>query len=582
MNVSEMMLVRKIAPNLLPALFFLLLLMPIKYREQWAVDLALRQIFHLFMTIVILVVLLQSRVMRRLFHAIGARAAGFVALPHRWLIGGCAGCFFIMACTLSGQLFQHIPHIPDSAAHYVHAKIIASGHLTAPRHPYQDSFPIQYFSVNAYKLFSSYPPGHASILALGMLVGAPWIINPLLGSLFIVALYFLGREIGNRTTGIIAIFLALVSPFVVFMSSEYMSYATSLLLVTLFMLFYLRLLKHQRWHDAVVVGLCLGYIGITRPHCAALVMSFYVAHAAWTCRLHFTRRIKPHLVIAASAAPFFGFFLYYNSITTGSALVTGYESVQGFSKGWVTYLHKKEFPISDLRRALVQSGSLAVDFFCWPVPSFVLMTGLFLFRLQKGFAYLAACLCMTFFLGLIVFLVHDIQIFSARFLYENSGMVLVLSALALQRIPAATRRFRLTRVSLHTWVGALVVMCALFTLYGLSHRTREQYHKYGNHYYFGNADYGKALTQAVKTPALVLVDKFYYVSYTMPPDDEDAVIFAADKKGANRVLMDYYAYRYVYQVFPMKDLLTLPQPEETYLTGGCVSGLSGYYITQLR
>jgi hypothetical protein len=185
--------------------------------------LARRQLFNLIAALCVLVVAARLKATRQPLAWLGARIERLQRLRGLRLPALFSVVFFAMACTLSGLLFSHLPHIPDSQLHYVAAKLFASGHLTAPAHPAQHLFPLQYLGVRDGMIYSSYPPGHTVFVALFTLFGLPWLTNPLMGALFVLAVYALAREAGGHTTGLIASTLTLVCTFVVFMSSEFMS-----------------------------------------------------------------------------------------------------------------------------------------------------------------------------------------------------------------------------------------------------------------------------------------------------------------------------------------------------------------------
>lgn len=63
-----------------------------------------------------------------------------------------------------------------------------------------------------------YPPGWPALLTPGVWLGAPWLVNPLLGADLAVATGALGRELVDEQTGRVASLLALTSPFVVFLA----------------------------------------------------------------------------------------------------------------------------------------------------------------------------------------------------------------------------------------------------------------------------------------------------------------------------------------------------------------------------
>jgi len=564
----------------------LVLFLPANVMDVMAWKLLSGRMENLFAAIGIAVVFLQFKCIRQPIQYIGKTASKMVAvLPDGWLIFVLALLFFLMTCNLSGTLFGHLPHIADSQAHYVQAKIFASGHLAAPKHPLQYFFPIEWFAgTNNY--YSVYPPGHAFMLALGLLIGLPWIINPLMGSLFIVAIYFLGREIGNRVTGYISMFLAIVSPFVVFMSSEYMSHATALLMLTLFVLFYIRMLKYRRWQDAVFAGLALGYLGLTRPQCVMILAIFYVFHALWMCFSRFRQYAWLNLLIAVSALPFFCVFLYHNWFMTGNPFTSGYGPIN--NSVLYTWLRPGSkwhiFPVEDFTRAAIQIGILNVEFFCWPIPSFALIAVLLLMQEKASYSSILLGTVLANFFGLTLIAINGLNIFSARYLYEVSGMVIVLSALALQRIPAMAQRYFFPAVSLYTWSGTLILTCLSFTIAGFYGRTGEIYRVYGHHYWEGNADYYNKIMAEITTPALVFIQDYNqlrYVITAMPTNDKSPVIFALNIPDKNQRLMAYYPDRHVYSVAG-----NVTQQRQLggvkYDMGGCLPDVAGYSIIQIK
>lgn len=531
--------------------FCFVALLPVKIQDAdawtgWAMHLV-----NVCLVIVLAVLLPHFKYPCHLLKGFGKAAGKLLSIREGWLIGAAAVSFFLLTCFLSGHLFGHLPHIADSQAQYIQAKLFLSGHLTVPVHPLQSFFPIQYFGTHENRMYSSYPPGHAFLLMLGMLIGMPWIINPLMGALFVVTLYFLGREIGNRTTGYIAMLLAAVSPYIVFMSSEYMNHATALLMLTLFVLFYIRMLKYRHWQDAVFAGCAVGYLGITRPQCVVPLGLCFALHAAWMSCTRLRQYGWLNLLLFICGMPFLGVFCYYNWSTTGGAFLTGYEAAQFASRDWLTSWKNPAFPWEDFKRAAEQSGTLGLEFFCWPVSSFALMAGLFLCKAEKRYCFLLAGTFLAFFSGLMLISSSWTNLFSARFLYETSGMVIVLSALALQRIPALARRYVPPRVSLSVWGGTLILVCIAFTGIGFHGRTGELYALYRHHYWEGNADYYEGILHHIKKPALVYVrnyKRYRYVIFNFPYDNDSPVVFALKNPRDNEQLRDYFPGRYVYEV----------------------------------
>jgi 4-amino-4-deoxy-L-arabinose transferase-like glycosyltransferase len=158
--------------------------------------------------------------------ATGIFTKKLAAIPEKWFLACLALVFFAVTCALSGMLFSHVPHVADSQSQYIQSKIFTSGQIYITPHPLQKFFNTQAMASWG-NYYSLYPPGHAILLAIGQLIGMPWVINPTLGALFTIAVYYLSRELTGPATARLAAILALLSPFIVFMSSEYMNHATS-------------------------------------------------------------------------------------------------------------------------------------------------------------------------------------------------------------------------------------------------------------------------------------------------------------------------------------------------------------------
>jgi hypothetical protein len=188
--------------------------------------------------------------------------------------------FFCLTYYLSGDLFAYVPTELDSMAQYAGAKIFAGGHWTLPSHLLPRFFDTLHF-INDGKFYTFYPPGHMLILAVGHIIGSPAIINPLLGAFSLVATFFLAKEIAGSKTARISLVLFLISPFIVFLASEYDNRTTALLCATLFALFYIKAVKSNRGLYGIISGVALGYLVITRPQTAIPYAAPFVLYAIW-------------------------------------------------------------------------------------------------------------------------------------------------------------------------------------------------------------------------------------------------------------------------------------------------------------
>ena len=135
---------------------------------------------------------------------------------------------------------SHMPHVPDEVSYIFQAKVFAAGHLTAPPPPVADSFQLgnpPLTVVTDGKWASLYPFGHPLMLALGVRIGALWLIPPIIGSASIVLLFAIGRRLYNTRIGLLAAVLFAASPFFLMTASNFMSHNTAAFFLLLSILF---------------------------------------------------------------------------------------------------------------------------------------------------------------------------------------------------------------------------------------------------------------------------------------------------------------------------------------------------------
>ncbi|MBU0518610.1 hypothetical protein KJ564_06700, partial [bacterium] len=143
---------------------------------------------------------------------------------HPWLP---AGFVFVAALFFSITCFDKIPHVEDSIAQLLQARIFASGHFTAEPFIPKEFF-FYGFMVDMGRWFSQYPPGHPLLLTIGVLSGAPFLINPILGFIAVVLFYYLMKSISGEKTARWAAWLMALSPYVFFMHAGFMNHTTAL------------------------------------------------------------------------------------------------------------------------------------------------------------------------------------------------------------------------------------------------------------------------------------------------------------------------------------------------------------------
>lgn len=243
-----------------------------------------------------------------------------------------SGTVLAITNLISWRVFHHIPHVTDGAAQVFQGRIFASGRVTLPARFDDYFFHLGCFIRTVKSAYAQYPFGHSLLLALGTLIRAEWLVNPVLGAAEVIVLYFLGKEIYDETTGRVAALLGAVSPFLLFMSSEYMNHVSCLLFLSLFLLFLFRTIRPLRGvrlpsslADPLLSGLSLAMALNIRPLTA---LAFSIPVAGYTIYLLLKsngKTLSALLVLLVPVLLGVGAFGLYNYLTTGNPLLSGYK-----------------------------------------------------------------------------------------------------------------------------------------------------------------------------------------------------------------------------------------------------------------
>ena len=188
---------------------------------------------------------------------------------------------FAVALHIAVDVLEGVPHVQDSVTYLFQAETMARGALTAPAPPLAAAestahFDQEFLLVRDGRWFGKFPPGWPALLAAGVKLGAPWLVNPLLAALTVALLY----RLGGLKTGLLITLLLATSPFYLIMSGSLMAHPAELLWTVLFMLSWNRALVGQvatrptrQW--AIVAGLALGALFLTRQFTALTIGLVY-------------------------------------------------------------------------------------------------------------------------------------------------------------------------------------------------------------------------------------------------------------------------------------------------------------------
>lgn len=448
--------------------------------------------------------------------------------------------FLSFALLVSWRCFTLIPGYDDATAQYVQAKFIASGHLYGRTPIMPQFFPVS-MMVNDGKWYAQYQPLHVFMIGFGHFIGAPWIINPLSGSLTVFLIYLITRRIFGEATGRIAVLLSLFCTFMLIMSAEFMNHTTALLFTTLMIYCYIETLESLKinlrncYSWSFATGLAGGAVFLTRPLTAVGVALPFAIHGIILLRRNLHYYLKPYALMALGGLLCVGYDLWYNQELTGGMLMfpTGkYHgannlSAMGYSEHFsLSYVFSKaEHEWARLNRQLFE----------WWLPSTFFLMLYCLLPVRSLYARLL--------LGVIIShtLVNlgnqfNSTVFGPRYLYEISSAVIILSAAGIARIPLLLRTLgiRLRGVAISNGIVCIIIM--LILVFSLWERIPATINLYSRNFFDHHPDFYDDMMSRVEEPSLIFVgragnaqNKYKWVRFTNPPDDDALVIFAMDR-----------------------------------------------------
>jgi hypothetical protein len=200
--------------------------------------------------------------------AIGCWGNRLTSLVLRWgerfVVAGLVFACGVFAMFIGKFIFDGYPYSGDEWSYFVQAEIFGQGrlHANSPTHP---RFFDVWGMVNNGKFYAWAPPGWPLLLAPGILLQVPWLVNPVIGALTLLSLYCLGRLLYNTSVALLAVFFMLFSPFFLLHSASYFAHSSSLLCITLFVFFCARGIERKATREFLWAGLCGSMSFLIRP-----------------------------------------------------------------------------------------------------------------------------------------------------------------------------------------------------------------------------------------------------------------------------------------------------------------------------
>lgn len=232
---------------------------------------------------------------------------------------------------ISTNIYENIPHIEDEIAYVWQANLAARGDLfiTTPPCPtcFLVPFVIDYDGIR----FGKYPPGWPAILGVGIKLGLRDWVNPFFSGFSLWLIYLLVKKIANEKAALLASFLTITSPFFLLNSGSLLSHIWSIWLTLVFIHAWLDSLSDKPsknvpfWLTAIIAGISLGLLALTRPLTAVGIAIPFVFHGLYILIKNSNKKRKLCLSIAIIGGSLASLIFVWQAGLTGDPFLNPYQ-----------------------------------------------------------------------------------------------------------------------------------------------------------------------------------------------------------------------------------------------------------------
>lgn len=240
---------------------------------------------------------------------------------------------FVVYSVIALQVFSGRPLLIDEIVQVVQARDLAAGRLTHEFPGPAAFFSILHEVVLNGRAFGQYPVGGPAMLVPGVLLGATWLVGPIVGALCVLLFATIVRAAEPDASpqfrvGATAIFA--FAPFAAFMFGSHMNHATVLVWLLLATVALTRAVSDDArapWWG-LLTGLALGVAATIRPLDAGAYALPAAAWLVWNARVG-RRQFGTLLLSGVGVALPMALAFWVNARTTGHPVLFGYDLLWG-------------------------------------------------------------------------------------------------------------------------------------------------------------------------------------------------------------------------------------------------------------
>lgn len=455
---------------------------------------------------------------------------------------------------VSREILERVAHTPDEVAYMVQAKWLTANRLYQPSPPIADHLAVPFTYYRDGKWFGMYPVGWPLLLAVGEALRAPEVVAPVLGALYVLVVFLIGKELYGKVAGLVAAVLAALSPMAILMFASYLSHGAAALLIALFLWLFLVARRRESLWLFGLAGASLGYAFAIRPMTAVAVAVPFLLLLLWELRRsgQSAARYRGHAALVVGGIVGALPALVANQLTTGSPFTFAY-----------SYGAQASFSMQNLPAGLLYLDATAASVlpaifgWGWGILSGWAILGLslafacvpFLIRRPGRFEVLLGMIFLALPLSFLTWGFHGLHGYGPRFYFEAFLAVYILTArgfLLLGGIESEREP-----VTFRWGAGPAVLSVTLLVLLTLSTAvTLPSRMRLYKGYNWVNGALESAIAQGGIRRALILFPDENWFSWgaasrLLPPDLRDDLVFAVSRPD-NSKLAAFYGDRPAY------------------------------------
>lgn len=411
----------------------------------------------------------------------------------------------VASLALSFLAFENQPHVEDEVAYVFQARTFAGGALTAPLPPAAARAGLDYylFDTEGGRWFATTAPGWPAVLALGEVIGVPWIINPLLAGLSVLLAHaIMRRRMGRDAADWVAIVMG-CSPWLISAAASLMTHSLALALILAAWVWVLRAGDRGRspWVPLFLAGLALGCVFTTRVLDGLIVGTLTGVWVLLASRDGAARALLRAAVYGLGCLVTGSVALIWNLSFTGRLMQSpldrylarkwgtegnayGFGESVGPPGGWGALdLWRGHSPLEGVINTVNTVISLQLDFLGWPIGSLVLVLAFLIWGLRRPgtrdhFTWAMLAICGAVIAAMFFYWYADTYYIGPRYWFVMAFPLFYLSWLGYRALILRTRD---TAGAERRGMSVVLVLCLFGLAVFLPWRGVTKFHGYNEY-----------------------------------------------------------------------------------------------------